>query len=114
MDYAARADAIRRPGPIDEASRDFRILVHYATLAASSDNTQPWLFRLHESAIEILPDLERRCLAVAPDDHHLYAMCQPGLRSREPADRRPDLVVRIGRGRHVPGSLRRPVDQVLS
>ncbi|RFF29544.1 Acg family FMN-binding oxidoreductase [Wenzhouxiangella sediminis] len=73
MDYAAKADAIRRPGPINEASRDYRTLVHYATLAASSHNTQPWLFRLYESAIEILPDLERRCPAVDPDDHHLYA-----------------------------------------
>ncbi|NBD95368.1 MAG: Tat pathway signal protein [Gammaproteobacteria bacterium] len=49
------------------------MLVHYATLAASSHNTQPWLFRLHDDAVEILPDADRRCPAVDPDDHHLYA-----------------------------------------
>jgi len=73
MDYAERADAIRRPGPVKEAAGDYRTLVHYATLAASSHNTQPWWFRLHDNAIEILPDTGRRCPAVDPDDHHLFA-----------------------------------------
>jgi hypothetical protein len=73
MGYAAKAEAIRRHGSIEEAGRDHRTLVHYATLAASSHNTQPWLFRLRDQAIEILPDFTRRCPAVDPDDHHLYA-----------------------------------------
>lgn len=60
MDYAAIADSIRRPGPIEGAGQDYRTLVHYAILAASSHNTQPWLFRLHDDTIEILPDLDRR------------------------------------------------------
>ncbi len=47
-------------------------LVHYATLAASSHNTQCWKFRLEDQAIFILPDLSRRCPVVDPDDHHLY------------------------------------------
>jgi hypothetical protein len=47
--------------------------VRYATLAASSHNTQPWKFRLERGRIHILPDLSRRCPAVDPDDHHLYA-----------------------------------------
>jgi hypothetical protein len=49
-----------------------RELVRYATLAASSHNTQCWKFKLKEHLISILPDLERRCPAVDPDDHHLY------------------------------------------
>ena len=49
-----------------------RELVRYATLAPSSHNTQCWKFRLAGSAIEILPDLSRRCPAVDPDDHHLF------------------------------------------
>ena len=73
MRYAERAERIRRPGPADETERDFRTLVAYATLAASSHNTQPWLFGIHDDAIEILPDLTRRCPAVDPDDHQLYA-----------------------------------------
>ena len=50
-----------------------RELVRYATLAASSHNTQCWKFRLEDRLISILPDLERRCPVVDPDDHHLYA-----------------------------------------
>jgi hypothetical protein len=53
--------------------RDYVGLVRYATLAASSHNTQPWIFRLERGRISILPDLSRRCPAVDPDDHHLYA-----------------------------------------
>jgi len=49
-----------------------RELVRYATLAPSSHNTQCWKFRLADRAIEILPDLSRRCPAVDPDDHHLF------------------------------------------
>ena len=48
-------------------------LIHYAILAASSHNTQCWKFKLEKQLISILPDLERRCPAVDPDDHHLYA-----------------------------------------
>ena len=47
-------------------------LVHAATLAPSSHNTQCWRFALEPEAITILPDLTRRCPAVDPDDHHLY------------------------------------------
>ncbi len=47
-------------------------LVRYATLTPSSHNTQCWKFRITERAIEVLPDLTRRCPAVDPDDHHLF------------------------------------------
>jgi hypothetical protein len=47
-------------------------LVRYATLAASSHNTQCWKFKLEDRQISIFPDLERRCPTVDPDDHHLY------------------------------------------
>lgn len=45
-------------------------LVRYATLAASSHNTQCWKFRIEDNAITILSDLARRTPAVDPDDHH--------------------------------------------
>lgn len=51
---------------------DFQDLVRYATLAPNSHNTQPWRFRDGGTAIEILPDLKRRCPVVDPDDHHLF------------------------------------------
>lgn len=47
-------------------------LVRYATLAANSHNTQPWIFNLSDGCIAIAPDFARRCPAVDPDDHHLF------------------------------------------
>ncbi|MCP9927770.1 nitroreductase family protein [Cyanobium sp. CH-040] len=59
------------PGSPD-ASAVLRALVHDATLAPSSHNTQCWRFRLEDSAITLLPDAQRRCPVVDPDDHHLF------------------------------------------
>jgi hypothetical protein len=54
-------------------SRALRLeLVRYATLAPSSHNTQCWKFGVAHDAITILPDLQRRCPVVDPDDHHLF------------------------------------------
>ena len=49
-----------------------RELVRQATLAPSSHNTQCWRFELEEKSLSILPDLDRRCPVVDPDDHHLF------------------------------------------
>lgn len=57
-------------GPDNEVMKE---LVRYATLAANSHNTQPWLFKLKSRGITISPDFSRRCSVVDPDDHHLYA-----------------------------------------
>ncbi len=65
------ADAIGRPLPAGDAYAPWQLwndasiegtplaLVAAATLAASPHNTQPWLFRVREDAIEILADLSR-------------------------------------------------------
>jgi nitroreductase len=55
-----------------EGSAVLRALVHDATLAPSSHNTQCWRFLLEEGAISLLPDVQRRCPVVDPDDHHLF------------------------------------------
>jgi hypothetical protein len=47
-------------------------LVRYATLAASSHNTQCWKFAIADNSIAIHADLSRRLTAVDPDDHHLF------------------------------------------
>lgn len=73
MNYSDHVAATWRHVPLDDAANDYSVLVHYARLAASSHNTQPWIFRLEPGQIRILPDLSRRCPAVDPDDHHLYA-----------------------------------------
>lgn len=71
--YSTAVRDIWRHHELGSAARDYVSLVRYATLAASSHNTQPWMFRLERGRIAILPDLSRRCPAVDPDDHHLYA-----------------------------------------
>ena len=48
-------------------------LVRYATLAANSHNSQPWRFAVTANEITIAADFARRCPAVDPDDHHLFA-----------------------------------------
>jgi hypothetical protein len=60
-------------GPIVNDVALKRELVRYATLAPSSHNTQCWKFRIGPSEISVLPDMARRCPAVDPDDHHLFA-----------------------------------------
>ncbi|MGY3037764.1 hypothetical protein ACVIIV_006934 [Bradyrhizobium sp. USDA 4354] len=57
--------------PLRPAPRD-RELVRFATLAANSHNTQPWIFSVRGNVIAIEPDFTRRCPAVDPDDHHLF------------------------------------------
>jgi hypothetical protein len=57
--------------PLQSAPRD-RELVRFATLAANSHNTQPWIFKARANEIVITPDYTRRCPAVDPDDHHLF------------------------------------------
>jgi hypothetical protein len=47
-------------------------LLHLATLAANGHNTQPWMFRLSDDMVSILPDYTRRTEVVDPDDHHLF------------------------------------------
>ncbi|MBX9778030.1 MAG: Tat pathway signal protein [Xanthobacteraceae bacterium] len=48
-------------------------IVRAGTLAANSHNTQPWRFIVSDKQIVIGPDFSRRCPAVDPDDHHLFA-----------------------------------------
>ncbi|PJG53146.1 Tat pathway signal protein [Bradyrhizobium forestalis] len=69
MTYHEVVDASR--APLQAAPRD-RELVRFATLAANSHNTQPWIFSVRGNVIAIAPDFTRRCPAVDPDDHHLF------------------------------------------
>jgi hypothetical protein len=73
MNYQERIIQTWRHHDLEDAAHDYKNLIRYATLAASSHNTQPWKFQLEPGRITIHPDLARRCPAVDPDDHHLYA-----------------------------------------
>lgn len=72
VDYETAVRETWRHSDLTRGAQNYWELVRYATLAASSHNTQPWKFRLEEQRISILPDLSRRCPAVDPDDHHLF------------------------------------------
>ena len=52
---------------------ELKYLVHYATLAANSHNTQAWRFGTAGKLITLRPDLTRATPAADPDFHHLYA-----------------------------------------
>jgi nitroreductase len=69
QEYNASVAAMRTPLRQSPEMSDF---VRYATLAASSHNTQPWRFRIGVNRIDLLPDFSRRTPAVDPDDHHLF------------------------------------------
>lgn len=69
MTYDEAARAARAPLQTTPANRE---LVRFATLAANSHNTQPWIFTTITNGIVIAPDFRRRCPAVDPDDHHLF------------------------------------------
>ncbi len=69
---ANAAAALRRP--IDTRAGDpIPELVRFATLAANSHNTQPWFFERTPTGLAVFPDAARRCPAVDPDDHHVFA-----------------------------------------
>ncbi|PKO79834.1 MAG: Tat pathway signal protein [Betaproteobacteria bacterium HGW-Betaproteobacteria-13] len=73
-DYAEAVARIWRHSAttLDDAAARTLELVRYATLAPSSHNTQCWKFRPGGDGISILPDFDRRCPVVDPDDHHLF------------------------------------------
>ena len=73
MNYADAVASIWRQSLSGTSALTPRELDRYATLAASSHNTQPWRFEIVPDAIVIRPDFRRRCAAVDPDDHHLFA-----------------------------------------
>jgi hypothetical protein len=73
MNYADAVARTWRHSASPASALSPRDLVRYATLAASSHNTQPWRFEIGRGQIAIKPDFRRRCTAVDPDDHHLFA-----------------------------------------
>ncbi|WP_071146835.1 Acg family FMN-binding oxidoreductase [Bacteroides ihuae] len=58
--------------PILAQNQDFKELVASAIKAPSGHNTQPWLFRLQEDAIEVYPNLKNSLAVVDPENRELY------------------------------------------
>lgn len=60
-------------------AEQLRFLVNYAVLAPSSHNTQPWCFRVHEDAIDVIADRRRGLPVVDPHDRELTISCGAAL-----------------------------------
>lgn len=70
--YAAAAASTWRLLEAERSGFPAIALIHAATLAASSHNTQPWRFTPENQSVRIAPDFDRRTPVVDPDDHHLF------------------------------------------
>jgi hypothetical protein len=57
------------------AASEMQALVQAACLAPSSHNTQPWLFRLNGSVVDMLADRTRALPVNDPDDRELTISC---------------------------------------
>jgi hypothetical protein len=71
-----RAEDYPHDGTVRE---QLRFCLHYAVLAPSSHNTQPWRFRLEDSAVEIHADRARSLAVVDPFDRELVISCGAAL-----------------------------------
>jgi hypothetical protein len=61
------------------ATEQLRFLVHYAVLAPSGHNTQPWLFRSAADSLELHADRARALPVVDPQDRELVMSCGAAL-----------------------------------
>lgn len=92
--------------------QQWEFLLRYAILAPSSHNTQPWLFRVRPSFVEIHADRTRACPVVDPNDRELIMSCGCALYHLRCAlrhfgllgeveilpDHNPNLLARVHRG----------------
>jgi hypothetical protein len=62
------------------AAQKFRAVLRSAVLAPSSHNSQPWLFRQHGNALDLLADRTRALPVVDPDDRELIISCGAALK----------------------------------
>ena len=121
---------------IDRFPRDgstaeqLEFLLHYALLAPSGHNTQPWRFRIADERVEIRADRSRALPVVDPDDRELTISCGAALGHLEvclrhfghvpvvellPDDDDPDLLARVGSGgRHDPSTLDAAVFEAIA
>lgn len=65
-----------------------RYIVNYAVLAPSGHNTQPWLFRIKDTELQLLADRTRALPVVDPHDRALTISCGAALDHLSVAARR--------------------------
>jgi nitroreductase len=66
--------------PIDGgADQKLMYMLHYAILAPSTHNTQPWMFRLHGHEVDLIADTRRALPVVDPLNRELVISCGAAL-----------------------------------
>jgi nitroreductase len=63
----------------DAPSEQWRHLLHYAVVAPSGHNTQPWLFGLTNDGVALFADRRRALPIVDPEDRELTISCGAAL-----------------------------------
>ncbi len=104
---------------LQDTDERLRFLLRYATMAPSSHNTQPWLWRIEGDEIELRADATRQMNALDPQGrelimscgaalHHLLlairAMGYGALVQPFPDDKNPDFLARVRLGSERPPS----------
>ena len=100
--------------PLDaDLGEQLRFLIHYAVLAPSGHNVQPWRFHVQEAAIEVWADTSRALPRADPDHRELHISCGAALENLALAMRhygrgtviellpdglRPELLARLSTG----------------
>ena len=99
------------------AAEQLGFLVHYAVLAASGHNTQPWLFGVSGNSLELFADRTRALPVVDPVDRALVISCgaalfhlrialrhfgYAGTIETFPDPKQPDLLARVSFGQKRP------------
>ena len=71
-----RPEAFPRRGTAEDK---LRALIHYAVLAPSSHNAQPWLFRIEGDSLDLIADRSRALPVADPHDRELVISCGAAL-----------------------------------
>lgn len=57
---------------VSAQNADYLFMIEHAIKAPSGHNTQPWLFKIYDSEIDICPDFTKSLPAVDPDNRELF------------------------------------------
>ena len=60
---------------------DYQFMIEYATKAPSGHNTQPWLFKIGESEIDIYPNFAKSLPTVDADNRELFVSLKIRMRT---------------------------------
>ncbi len=69
--YSAWSWDIRSCSPSWSIQEKIKFFLQAGILAPSLHNTQPWLFRIHDNVVNVMPDWNRQLKRADPEGHHI-------------------------------------------